>query len=446
MIGRKNAIGVEISDERWAVSHLEGGMLARGPVANFTIEGDPGERAEKLKAYMTEMRLGSPMIALAFPEKESLFKVLSLPSTGTKTISKMLGFELERHLPSDIDAWRWSFAPLKAEGNSTAIMFSALKATSIEAVLSVLKAHDISPALMTSGQAALAEAQARSGFLPAQGLSAAVCVGPNGFILQLFRAGALEYSSKATIEVAEQAFSLALSYAKESPSSLLVIDEGIAPDRLDRFLGGASPFCGQARVFGPIPALSRAFGAALMALDRDASAASFNEQDTNLSTRKKSLAAAAIGVLAVVLAGGAVAVNDVLALKKVERQIAALGEERIRAEALLKEVEAKTRDMDALDEIKNESSPGFLATLARLTELTPEDTYLTGLEYGRETIIVDGVSQKASGLFMNLSRSGMAGEINYDGPVLRGQDGKERFRIKFRNAGGHGDEDTRFGS
>ena len=114
--------------------------------------------------------------------------------------------------------------------------------------------------------------------------------------------------------------------------------------------------------------------------------------------------------------------------------------------ALARELDSITTDLKALEEMKGTSSPGFLDTLRRLTELTPEDTYLTGLEYGRESISVDGVSSKASGLFMKLSRSGLAEDIKYEGPVVRGQDGRERFRIRFKPSGGQGNADNRIGS
>lgn len=446
MIGRRDAIGVEIREEGWVVAHLEGGFLARGPVADFIVEGDMGERAGKLKAYIREHRLGNPAIALAFPGKDSFLKVLSLPSTGSKAISRMLGFELERHLPSNAEDWRWSFASQKAEGTSTAIMFSAIKTARAEQVLNALKAAEITPALVTSGQAALAHALSQSGFLPKKGLSAAASIDKDGLNLQVFRSGALEYSSQVCPGMARQAFSFACSHTNEAPTSLLVIDECVSSDSMDVILEEARRFFEQVRVFGPIPAHAPSFGAGLMAFERDAGGASVSEQDIDFNMRKRAVVAAVTGVFAVLAVGGVLAVNDMLALRKVEQEIAGLGEDRVRAEALLGEVKALAGDMDALEEIKGASSSGFLETLRRLTELTPEDTYLTGLEYAREAIIVDGVSQKASGLFMNLSRSGLAEEINYDGPVLRDQDGKERFRIKFRNQGGHGDEDTRLGS
>lgn len=441
-----DALGVDISEERWTVAHLESGLLSGGAVATFVIEGEAGERAEKLRAYIKEKRR-VPSIALAFPEKDCLLKVISLPSTGTRAVSKMLGFELERHLPSDAEDWLWSHVPIANERASAAIMLSAVRSAPAEAVLSVLNAAGLTPSVITSGQAALAEALRRSGFLPGKGLSAVVSARQDRCTLQVFRGGVLEYSSGFELRTAQQALSFALSYVKEAPASFFVIDEGLSEDTIiETFLEEARAYLGQARVFGPVPALSRAFGAALIASEKKTAGPAMADMDVSLQARKRAMGAAVACTLAVFIGGGAVAVKDIIALKKVEKKIAGLGEERIRADTLMSELDHLTRDMNALEEISGASSPVFLDTLRRLTELTPEDTYLTGLEYGRDSITVDGVSQRASGLFMSLSRSGFAEDINYDGPVLRGQDGKERFRIKFRNSGGHGDGQARLGS
>lgn len=445
MIARMDSMGIDLSGPCWTVAHIKGGLLGTTPAAHFRIDGETAERVEKLKAYMKEKRAGSASIALALPPADCLVKVLSLPSVGEKAISRMLGFELERHLPTEAQEWRWSYHVIKTEGASSIIMFTAVKAALADGIIETFETAGLFPSLVTSGQAALSEAVRRSGFIPSGGLSAIASVGGDGLTLQVFKNGVLLYSSVSEVLTARQAIGFAFSFVKEMPQSFIVIDEGPSEDAAGMILNDAQRLCSEAKVLGPVPALSRAFGAALTALENRA-AGSLLDRDSDLIIRKRALAAAGAAMLVVFGAGASVAVKDIMALRGVEKEIALLGDERIKAEALMKEVESITADMKALEDIKGGNSPGFLDTLRRLTELTPEDTYLTGLEYGRDKIIVDGVSQKASGLFMKLTGSGFAEDINYDGPVLRGQDGKERFRIKFRHSGGNEDGDSRIGS
>lgn len=441
-----NSIGIDLAGPCWTVSHLKKGFSAVTPVAHLKIYGEVSEKIEKLKAHMKETGALTASISLALPPTECLVKVLSLPSTDGKALAGMLGFELERHLPSDAGHWRWYHSLAKAGKASSFIMLTAVKAERADVILSTFEAAGISVSLVTSGQTALAEALRRSGFVPPDKFTAVASVRGEGMALEVLKDGVLLYSSEAQVRDARQAMGFALSFVKELPESFVIIDEDSMEGAAEEVSDEARRLCGSVVEFGPVPSLSRAFGAAFMALENRSAGASLLERDNEPQVRKKALAAAGAAMLAVLGIGAVVAVNDMLTLRNVENEIELLGEDRIKAETLMRHVETVTSDIRTLEEIKGGSSPGFLDTLRRLTELTPEDTYLTGLEYGREKIVVDGVSQKASGLFMRLSGSGFAEDINYDGPVVRGQDGKERFRIKFRQSGGGVDGDGRTGS
>lgn len=445
LITKMDAIGIDLSGPCWKAAHLKKGLFGIIPVKHFSLEGGISERFEKLKAYMKKHRL-SPDIALALPASACLVKVLSLPSTDRKALSAMVGYEIERHLPTEAQLWRWSHVVVKTEGAASVIMLSAVKADEADGIIAMFESAGFFPALVTSGQEALAKAARLSGFLPADALTAVACVGSGGFTLDFFKDCMLVYSSQSPLAMARQEIGFALSFARELPEAFIVIDEEGTGEAAEAIESEARQFCATVKVLGPVPALSRAYGAALKASDNRAGSASLLALSDGSDLRVKVLGAGAAAMLALFAAGAFVAVNDALTVRKAEREIALLGDDRIKAQAVMREVDAITTDLKALEDMKGASSPGFLDMLRRLTELTPEDTYLTGLEYGRESISVDGVSQKASGLFMKLSRSGLAEDIKYDGPVVRGQDGRERFRIRFKPSGGQGNADDRLDS
>lgn len=446
LITKMDAIGIDLSGPCWKAAHLKKGLSGITPVKHFNLEGEISERFEKLKAYMKRHRLAHDSIALALPASDCLVKILSLPSAGRKALSGMIGYELERHLPTEAQLWRWSQAVIKTEGASSVIILSAVKADQADSITASFESAGLTPALVTAGQEALANAARLSGFLPASALSALACVGSGRFTLDFFKDGMLVSSSQSLLPMACHEIGFALSFVKEPPQDFIVIDEDGTEEAAEAFESEARQVCGCVKVFGPVPALSRAFGAALMAFDNRAERPSLLAQSDGSDLRGKVLGAGAAAMLALLIAGALVTVNDALDIRKAEKGIALLGDDRIKAQAVMREVDAITADLKALEDMKGVSSPGFLDMLRRLTELTPEDTYLTGLEYGREAISVDGVSQKASGLFMKLSRSGLAEEIKYDGPVVRGQDGRERFKIRFKPSKGQGNEDDQFGS
>lgn len=445
LIIKMDVIGIDLSGPCWKAAHLKKGLSGITPVKHFNLEGESSERLEKLKAYMKKHRL-APEIALALPASDCLVKVLSLPSTDRKALSGMLGYEIERHLPTEAELWRWSHAAVKTEGAASVIMLSAVKAEQVDSITAMFESAGFLPAFVTSGQEALANAARLSGFLPPDALSAVASVGRSGFTLDFFKDGMLVYSSQSPLATARQEIGFALSFVKEPPQDFLVIDEDGSGEAAEAIESEAREVCGAVKVFGPLPALSRAYGAALMACGSRAASASLVAVSDGSDLRAKLLGAGAAAILALFAAGSFVMVNDALTIRKAEREIALLGDDRIKAQAIMREVDSITTDLKVLDDMKGASSPGFLDMLRRLTELTPEDTYLTGLEYAKETISVDAVSRKASGLFMKLSLSGLAEDIKYDGPVVRGQDGRERFKIRFKPSKGQKNADDSFDS
>lgn len=439
-----DTIGVDLGGPFWTVAHLRGGLF-KGPAAScLRMEGDEAERVAGLKAYISGRGLRRARLALALPPDECFVKVLSLPASGDRELARMLGFETERHLPSEAGEWRWSHAVLKARGASSTVMLTAVKASAADAAARLFEGAGLCPTVVTSGQAALAEALSRSGFMAEDGVCLAASARADGLTFQAFDRATLAYSAESGPGSARQAISFALSFMKEAPRDFIVIDEGPDEDRAEALRAEATRICGRARVFGPVPALSRALGAAYIGNAR--SAANFVKSAPGLRARRWALGSAAAALVAVVGAGAPVVVRDMGALEKIEREMALLGEDRSRAASLVRELSSFEGDIRVLDEIRGQSPPVFLDTLRTLTELVPEDTYLTGLDYDRDRIIVDGVSSRASGLFMRLSGSGLADGISYDGPVTRGQDGKERFRIRFNRAGGGADGQVKTGS
>lgn len=445
----REIIGVDLAAQCWKAVHLKKSFSAIASVDQLTFGGELSERLAGLKGFLKRKKLAADAIALALPPGDCLVKVLSLPSADSKVLSGILGFELERHLPSGPEAWRFTHSVMKNEGAAPVIMLTAAKAAGAGHASAMFESVGLKPSFMASGQGALAKAALNSGFLPPAALSAVATVNGLGFSLDFFKDGALVYSSRGAPGAARLETGFALSFLKELPEAFIVIEEEASDgpaDALEEMKEAAMDICDAVHLFGPVPAFSRAYGAALMALDSSEASANMVASTTRSVSRERVLAVAAASMLAVLTAGAAVAVNDTLGIRQTEKEIALLGDGRIKAQAAMREVEAITADINILEELKGASSHGFLDMLRRLTELTPEDTYLTGLEYGKEYISVDGSSQKASGLFMKLSRSGLAEEIRYDGPVVRGQDGRERFRIRFKPSGGQGNADDKIDS
>ncbi|HSZ12388.1 MAG TPA: PilN domain-containing protein [Rhizomicrobium sp.] len=74
----------------------------------------------------------------------------------------------------------------------------------------------------------------------------------------------------------------------------------------------------------------------------------------------------------------------------------------------------------------------FVETLADLTRILPDDTWLSEIEMNNAKVRIQGNSKAASNLIAIIDRSGRFANAQFEAPVMRGQgDASDRFDLSF---------------
>lgn len=148
--------------------------------------------------------------------------------------------------------------------------------------------------------------------------------------------------------------------------------------------------------------------------------------------RKLTERALALGCAALAVAVAALPlVRQTLARADVESQITALEPRARQAEAL------RARIAGALKGAENVASEqarngNVLEILAALTQILPDDTYLTGLRLKDQTLTIEGQSAAAAKLIPALSNNPLFADPTFTAPVTRTERGRDLFELRVR--------------
>lgn len=148
--------------------------------------------------------------------------------------------------------------------------------------------------------------------------------------------------------------------------------------------------------------------------------------------RMRRLRLAAAGALCVILLVAAVGVpflQQSWAIDAVDARIAALQPRLAEAEALRQKLTARQAGSDVIAAEELQVSDA-LQTIAALTQILPDDTYLTGLVLQKRQVSIDGQSANAARLIGLLSGDPVIRNAAFAAPVTRNDTGADLFSIK----------------
>ena len=116
-------------------------------------------------------------------------------------------------------------------------------------------------------------------------------------------------------------------------------------------------------------------------------------------------------------------------LKRVNAEIARLDPSVKEADRVVRELERKRKLVATVDGIE---STGIrpLPVLRDLTELLPNDAWLTTVSFDPKGVELTGAASAASALIPLLENSPRLERVEFSSPVTRGRDNKEQFRIR----------------
>ena len=157
--------------------------------------------------------------------------------------------------------------------------------------------------------------------------------------------------------------------------------------------------------------------------------ASQNPISRSRSGRRVNLA---LGALAVVLAIACIAIplwRDQATIESLDAQIANARQKAEASAALQKQIDAESRDQRFLIDRKT-LSPAVTELLATLTQLLPDDTYLTELELKGDKVKMVGLTGSATALLAAIAKSPSFRDASFESSITHDtKTNRERFDI-----------------
>jgi Tfp pilus assembly protein PilN len=387
-------------------------------------------------------------------------KVIELPAVAGADVARMVGFELERHLPFPPAEALVDFQVLEeASGRPVRVLLVAVDRRVLERVRQLLRESGCVPRLLDVAIHTLASSGLAGGARAAVG--ALVHLGEAEAELAVLRHGRPILSRHFPLPPGEAripaaAERLAGSLESLPPPDRAALAEIVAVGESAEALGpvGSAPIrirldlapVLDARRLAPahLPA------AAMAARDPRRGSLRTNLLPPDLRPRPFPWAAAATGALAAAALLLALAipvvslVRDQRRLDALDGQVARLAVDVRRVSELAKTVEQARREVETLRGFETHGVRA-LPLLRELTELLPGDVWLTNVTADRKGVELAGFAGSAAQLIPILEASPTLERVEFTSPVTKGRD-REQFRLKAAWEGVRSGAETRPGA
>lgn len=449
-----DSLGIEIKEGSWSLVHLRSTIFGVKPEGFVRLAGTSDEdKLAELKDYIKGRGMKNPRIAVGLSRGSAVSRVLEIPAPDRSALGGILKFELEKHIPFRLEEACYGYQVLKREKNIFSLFMVAAAKQSVDGTTAMLSSAGFKPVVVGVWQESVFNALFHHKKLSPGKNVAAVSIDGGSLSIDIF-SGLSPVFSKCSQVGAPKTEHLAGAVKRELGRALssamvtdgrldevIVIMDSASNDGFPEALADSTGIRVSALKFDDpsMPAsAAHALGLALMADGRGklniSLASDTSPEDTGRSAYTVILTSFVALLLAVV--GASYLLRDAVAIKRLESAISEASVEKEKVEALLASLKDSEERSKALDTIKGSYPATSLDLLKELTELLPNDTWLTVFEYSNGTAVIEGFSEMSSSLVLKMEKSALLKDIEFTGPVTKSGNGKEHFRIKFSVADG----------
>lgn len=439
-----DAIGIESGRDSWRLVHIRSSFFGLKVAEQKTFAAEVGKRSGELASFISGKGLDGAPVAVVLSRECSITKVLEIPALGQDSIDGILRYELEKHLPITIDEVYYGYKVLSKKGNLYSLIVGASSKNRVDALREELASEGITPSLICAWHTGFLDSLAFSGSFGKEGRTSVVIAGSDPVSIDAYSGRTPVYSKlfrNADSDgkgVMKRELGLALASlgaADNAPIQNLFLSGKPGEDIISSLPETLRDSLSTLDIKGIEPSYEAAFGGALAAAGK-------GEYNTDLCGACAEVKTA--GYFSTLSLSGAVlllfftvifsyALKDTLTLRGLDRSISELksgssGGADAGAEKRIKNLEA----------ITGASSPGVLDYMKELTEILPDHTWITSLEYANGIVHIEGLSGDASSLLIKLESSKHLEGFEFTSPVTRVSHGKERFRLKSKVKGWEG--------
>lgn len=434
-----DVVGLALRDGQVDVVALRKRFGAPRLLTAFSVPADDAA-AEAIRRQLREAGVRARRAQVGLPRRSIVAKAVELPAVPGADVRRMVGFELERHLPFPPAEALFDFEVLASEdGHPLRVLLVAAERRGQERIRHLLKEVGLTPGLV--GVAIHSLARLVTGdpargrivlWLEAGDAELAAVVRGRVVASRAFPVPAEPEARARALEAEVDRTLAALTETDRVEVAEIVVGGTAPPDFSAEGLpvrAGLDPPPGfESLESGSLPALA----VALERAGRKPPVA--NLLPDELRPRPFPWPLAATAALALLAIGIGAAIPAVVFLKErrelatLEANIARLAPQVQRAERLVADVERARRELATLREFEAQGLHP-LPVLRELTDTLPGDAWLTNLSVDRTGIELGGFASAASQLIPLLEASPGLERVEFTSPVTKGRD-KEQFRLR----------------
>ncbi len=412
-----------------------------------TFPFSPGKMEEMgpvLKETVSAWTLESCPVSLAVSSHQGFSRQVSLPQAASENLAQVVAYELDRFLPLPGDHLFYGFQVLAETETEIRLMLMALPRDQVEVCLRLLTEATLRPVALEMAPMAAGKVFALSGrSLPPAWLL--LHLEEASFDLTYFQGDRVKAFAQGRNLQGQDLSQAILAQVKKmaaeppNPRLLGVYGQGgtqftvgalkqhelevIYPSHLT--IPGLQPEMNLSEVLPAVGAGLSCLGQAPLGVNLLPLA----ERAAVRTGRVSSTTTLLLVFLGLCCVWGASAfIHTRVELYRVDREIAALSPEAKNVEKLLQESRALAKQMESLRKIGQ--SPNKLKVLKDLTQLIPDNTWLSSLQLGKQYVNLAGTSTAASDLIPLLDKSGLLKKTEFASPTVTDASKLEHFKIK----------------
>jgi Tfp pilus assembly protein PilN len=435
-----DVVGIAVRDGHVDVVAVRRAPGARRVIASFTVPVDESAPVA-IRTALRDAGVRTRRVHVALPRRTVVAKAVELPEVPGADLRRMVGFELERHLPFPASDALYDFETLDAgPGRPVHVLLVAVERRIHERLQQLVRDAGLTPRLVGVGIHAIARLASREAVAPGRVVlwlepgEAEVAVVVRGRIVASRgfplppegapRARALAEELGRTLAALPEAERADIEEVVTGGAPIPPLDWDQLPVRPDLAPGAGVDGAGASS----LPALA----VALERPTRGQPVANLLPEEQRPRPFPWPLAVTAALALVTLLIGAAIPavtlVRERRMLARLDAAIARLAPEVQRAEQLAAELERARRETTAL---RGFEDPGLraLPLLRELTESLPADVWLTNLSADRSGLELAGFANAASQLISLLEGLPSLERVEFISPVTKGRD-REQFRLK----------------
>jgi Tfp pilus assembly protein PilN len=452
-----DGLGIYIGSHEVALAHLTKRLfrVAVRRTATIPLPGPelPAERRQALTnavvSFTREGGVDARRTVLCVPRSEAAFNRVFLPAAARENLAQVLEYEIENLIPLSREEIYYDYSARDHGEERLEVLLMCIPREVVQGYLEALEDALVRPRGIVLASTAIADFVAYC-----RGVSGPLGVlvsAPGAMEVALLSGGQLVSSQLLPARRLEDAAALERSVARQLADQALPAES--VPLYRWELANGAAPgiampgegdllAMARGRLEAPDeffastePAMLPAVGAALDAVREGTVPLNLlpvegrRGADEGLSLTTVVLVA--LTALLLLVWGGSALVKDALLRRQLQAQLESIEPQVREVKALQADVERLQRELDALSEGQE---PRVTPLLKDLTELVPNDAYLTGMNLRGDKLSIDGQARSASDLITALEKSKHFKNVTFSSPTTK-QGDKERFSIVAEAAG-----------